>query len=194
MPTHTLEMMAVIFGLMNIYLAVRANVWNWFFGAITVSLYFVIFYYVKLYADMSLQLIFLILQFYGLYQWLYGGEHQRALSIRKATLSTYLTAMISTVCLFSIIATVLHAYTDSTTVAIDAFTTTLSLVAQWMMSKKWLEHWWLWMLVDIISIDMYIGKHLYFTAGLYTVFLFLCMFGYVTWRKQCMHHCHETSP
>lgn len=184
---HYLETPATIAGLINVYLAARTNIWNWLFGIITVTLYMLIFYQVKLYADMSLQLIFLTLQFYGWYQWLYGGNNHSELNVRKASLSIYLIATISTLILFGLIAFVLQHYTDSTTVYIDAFTTAMSLVAQWMMSKKWIENWWLWMLVDVISIKMYIFKHLYLTSGLYAVFFIICCMGYVTWRRQLIN-------
>lgn len=180
---HGLEIIAVMAGLLNVYLAARASLWNWFFGIITVSLYAIIFFHSKLYADMSLQFIFLALQFYGWYQWLHGGNHHAALEVRKADNKIYLTALIATLTLYTVIAYVLKNYTDSTTIAIDSFTTALSLVAQWMMSKKWIENWWLWMLVDVISIRMYLIKHLYFTTGLYALFFIICMLGYFTWRR-----------
>ncbi len=180
---HGLEMTAVVAGLLNVYLAARANMWNWFFGIITVSLYVIIFFHAQLYADMSLQFIFLALQFYGWYQWLHGGINHSALDVRKADGKIYIAALLTTLILFISISYVLKNYTDSTTVYIDAFTTALSLVAQWMMSKKWIENWLLWMLVDIISIRMYLIKHLYFTTGLYTVFFLICAMGYYTWRK-----------
>ncbi len=183
---HYLEAPATIAGLINVYLAARANIWNWLFGIITVTLYMLIFYQVKLYADMSLQFIFLILQFYGCYQWLYGGKNHAELDVQRASYSIYLFALSLTLILFAFIAFILHTYTDSTTVIIDAITTAMSLVAQWMMSKKWVENWWLWILVDVISIKMYLFKLLYLTSGLYAVFFIICCMGYMTWRKQLM--------
>ncbi len=177
------EIIATITGFLNIYLAARANIWNWFFGIITVSLYAIIFFEVKLYADMGLQLVFFCLQFYGIYQWLYGGAQHHARTVQRANKIILLIAFVATLILFGSIAFILQRYTDSTTVYIDAFTTALSLVAQWMMSKKWLEHWWLWMVVDVISISMYLNKSLYFTSGLYAAYFFLCVVGYVTWKK-----------
>jgi nicotinamide mononucleotide transporter len=180
---HGLEMTAVIAGLLNVYLAARTSLWNWLFGIITVSLYVIIFFHAKLYADMLLQFIFLALQFYGWYQWLRGGAQHSALNVRSANVKIYAVALIATFILFVTISYLLKNYTDSTTVYIDAFTTALSLVAQWMMSKKWIENWLLWMLVDIISIRMYLVKHLYFTTGLYFLFFMICVMGYYTWRK-----------
>lgn len=181
---HFFELLAVTTGLLNIYLAARANVWNWFFGIITTNLYLIIFFKAGLYADMSLQLIFFCLQFYGLYQWLYGGKQHTALVIRRANKKIFLSGLIAALILFVSIAFILKNYTNSTMVYLDAFTTALSVVAQWMMSKKWLEHWWLWMVINVFSISMYISKNLYFTSGLYAIFFLLCILGYYTWRKQ----------
>lgn len=180
---HYLEPFATVALLINVYLAARANIFNFLFGAIGVSLYFLIFYQTKLYADMSLQLVFLILQFYGYYQWRYGGVAHNALQIKRADQKIWSIAIISIIALYLIIAYILSYYTDSNTVLIDALTTAMSLTAQWMMNKKYLENWWIWMLVDAISIKMYLFKHLYLTSGLYAIFFMICCVGYFHWRE-----------
>lgn len=179
-----LEILATTTGLISVYLVCRESIWNWVFGLACVSFYFVIFYKVKLYADMGLQVIFFALQFYGLYQWLFGGQQHSALEIRSATPRIYLFSIVMTTILFLSISYLLQHYTDSSTVYIDAFTTSLSIVAQVLMGRKWLQHWLLWMTVDIISIRMYLLKGLYLTSGLYGIFLGLCVFGYWRWYKQ----------
>lgn len=180
---HYLEIPATLAGILNVYLAARTNIWNYLFGIIMVSLYMVIFFDAKLYADMCLQFIFFSLQFYGIYQWLHGGKNHTHLNITQANKKIWWIAVIATLLLFFSIAYVLARYTDSNSVYIDAFTTALSIVAQWMLSKKWLENWLLWIIVDIISIKMYIFKNLYLTAGLYLLFLIICCIGYYQWRK-----------
>lgn len=184
LASHQLELIATCSGLVNIYLVARANIWNWFFGIITVSLYLIIFLQVKLYADMALQMVFFCLQFYGFYQWRYGAALRTPLKVQQAKVRTLCRTAFITVAAFASIACLLHYYTDSKTVLLDAAVTALSLVAQWMMSKKWLEHWLLWMLVDVISVIMYLTKQLYFTTGLYTILFLICLYGYLTWRKQ----------
>jgi nicotinamide mononucleotide transporter len=179
-----LEPIATATLLINVYLAARANIFNFLFGAIGVSLYFLIFYQVKLYADMSLQLVYLSLQFYGCYQWLYGSAKHDALTISKANKNIWCITAIATIVLFFGLVYLLSHYTDSTTVQIDALTTALSLTAQWMMNKKYLENWWLWMVVDAISIKMYLFKGLYLTSGLYAVFFIICCMGYIHWQTQ----------
>lgn len=187
MPTllsHSLEISAVIAGLLNIYLIGKSSCWNWLFGIITVCLYFIIFKQVGLYADMSLQFIFLLLQFYGLYQWLKKSDEQPAVSIGHIPTPTFLLALVITCGLFGGICYLLKHYSHSTTILFDAMITSLSLLSQWMMSKKWIEHWYGWILVDVISIYVYFTKGLYLTSGLYAIFLLLCVQGYLTWMKK----------
>jgi nicotinamide mononucleotide transporter len=181
---HSLEIIAVLCGVLNIYLAARAHLLNWVFGIATVSLYFIIFFKTKLYADMSLQLIFFVLQFYGWYLWMFGSETHSKIAIQKKSKLIFFYCICAASFLFIPISYILFSYTDSTTIFIDALITALSLVAQWMMSKKWLEHWWLWMIIDIISIKMFLQKELYFTSGLYAVLFFICVYGYLNWQKQ----------
>jgi nicotinamide mononucleotide transporter len=177
------EVIAFISGVLNIYLITRSSLWNWLFGIITVLLYSLIFFSSKLYADMGLQGVFLAFQFYGLYQWQYGSSARKPLSIQVMNQSAYLPLFISAVILFSAISFILKQYTDSTTVYADACVTALSLIAQWMMSKKYLHHWLLWIGIDILSIGLYLSKSLYLTALLYSIFMLLCVKGYHDWKK-----------
>ena len=178
-----LESFAFIAGLLNIYLATKSNLWNWLFGIIAVVLYAIIFFNAKLYADMSLQGVFLAFQFYGVYQWLYGGQHRKPLDIQLANRTIYYHSLAVSAILFIAISFLLNHYTDSTTVYADAWITTGSLIAQWMMSKKYLQHWVLWIVVDIFSVMLYGYKALYLTALLYFIFLLLCVKGYSNWQQ-----------
>lgn len=171
-------------GLLNLYLAARSNIWNWLFGMLTVTIYLVIFYRVKLYADMSLQLVFLALQFHGLFSWLSKNSDRHMRAITHTPPYAYAVALISTPALFYAIAYLLSHYTDSTTVTIDAFTTALSLVAQWMFNKKWLENWLVWLLVMAISVEMYFAKHLYWVSGLNAIFFIIDIYAYFNWRSK----------
>lgn len=181
---NLLEILAAATGLLNVYLLARNNMWNWLFGFIAVILYVLIFFQVKLYADMCLQLIFITLQAYGLYQWLYGGSQRTRLTITNIPRHIYLLLLTISVFLFGGITFILACYTDSTTIYLDSITTSLSLTAQFMMCRKWIQHWWLWMIVNFISIGMYFGKDLYFTTGLYVILFFFCFFGYITWKRE----------
>ena len=173
---------AVIAAFLNIYLAARASIWNWFFGIIAVTLYAVIFYHAKLYGDMSLQGFYFVLQFYGYYQWKFGGAKHTELSVLHLPKKQYWIYGFAFLILFGLFYYLLSHHTNSTTPIIDAFTTALSLVAQWMMCKKYLENWVLWMIMDAISIYMYSYKQLYLTGVLYAAFFVLCVMGFRTWK------------
>lgn len=183
MKLISIEAIAFTSGIVNIYLLTRCSLWNWFFGILTVSLYAIIFFNIKLYADMSLQGVFLFFQFYGLYQWCYGNKENKPIAMQQLNLSTGLSLAVAAIILFGIISFTLIHNTDSTTVYADATITALSLIAQWMMSKKYLQHWILWIIIDVISINLYIIKSLYLTSLLYLVFMLLCIKGYYQWRQ-----------
>ena len=74
-------------------------------------------------------------------------------------------------------------YTDADLPFFDSFTTSGSLVAQYLLAKKYLQNWWLWILVDLVAIPLYIYKSLYIIAGLFTVYLIICVWGYISWSK-----------
>lgn len=193
MKLFCLEVIAFISGVVNIYLITRSSLWNWFFGIITVLLYSLIFFNTKLYADMGLQGVFLAFQFYGLYQWQYGSSTRKPLSIKVMNQSTYFPVFISGIILFAGISFILKQYTDSTTIYADACVTVLSLIAQWMMSKKYLHHWMLWIGIDILSIGLYLSKSLYLTALLYSIFMLLCVKGYYDWKRVMTKSTNEWS-
>lgn len=181
----TTEFVAATTSLVCVYLGVRANIWNFFFGVISVTLYMIIFYQVRLYADMSLQMIYLVLQFTGCYEWLYGNPNHTPLKIRSASSKVLIFSGIATIALFYMSYFILKNYTNSNTVYIDAITTALSIVGQIMMNRKWVESWLVFFVADVISIKMYLFKHLYYTAGLFGIFTILALIGYIHWRKQC---------
>jgi nicotinamide mononucleotide transporter len=178
-----IEAIAFISGILNIYLLTRCSLWNWLFGVITVLLYAIIFFSTKLYADMGLQGVFLVFQFYGLYQWCYGSRERKPLTIQAMNESTYFSFGIVAIILFVCISFILKYNTDSTTIYVDAAVTAFSLIAQWMMSKKYLQHWILWIFIDLLSICLYINKELYLTAVLYSIFMLLCVKGYFQWKE-----------
>jgi nicotinamide mononucleotide transporter len=181
----TLEHVAVACGLANIYLTVRQNIWSWAFGAVMVSLYIYIFYNAKLYSDTILQVFFLVMQFYGWYQWTRGPvAHAVSLSpvTRLRSRGWALTAA-GALAGSAALGTAMHRFTDAALPYADAFTTTLSVIAQFQLTRKILDNWTLWIIADVLYIGMYTRRGLYWTAGLYVVFLILCVQGYREWRR-----------
>src|SRR5262245_52855436 len=180
----TLEHIAVACGLANIYLTVRQNIWCWPVGIVMVTLYIYIFFEAKLYSDTGLQVFFLVMQFYGWYEWTRGPvEHARSLSAvttlsRRGWILTSAGVLAGTVGLGG----VMRYFTDASLPYPDAFTAMLSVIAQFQLTRKILDNWTLWILADIVYIGVYSIKSLYWTAGLYLVFLVLCVQGYREWR------------
>jgi len=179
-----LEKIAVACGLANIYLTVRQNIWCWPVRVVMVSLYIYIFFEAKLYSDAGLNVFFLVMQFYGWYHWSRGGvEHSKSLAaVTRLSRRGWLATGAGVAGWTAGVGTLMHRYTDAAAPYPDAFTTILSIIAQFLLTRKILENWTLWIVADIVYIGVYSYKALYWTAGLYVVFLVLCVQGYREWR------------
>ena len=177
------EILAVIFGIISVYLSTREHIWSWPTALVNVSLYFIVFLEAKLYADMGLQVVYFALSLYGWYEWLYGGENRTELHVSRVTRSLGLKLLLIGLASAAIMGTVLARFTDASLPYLDSATTSTSLVAQWMMTRKILENWAVWVVVDVVYVGMFIFKKLYLTAGLYAVFLVLAVMGFIQWKR-----------
>jgi len=177
-----LEGIAAAFGIVSVYLSTRQNIWSWPTAIINVALYSIVFYNGRLYGQMGLQAIYLVLSIYGWYQWLHGGAEKTELRVSRA--SPRLLALLAATNLVAwvVLAAVLRR-TDAALPWLDALLTTTSLVAQWMMTRKILQNWILWIAVDIVYVPMFISQRLFATALLYAAFLVLAVMGFVEWRR-----------
>ncbi len=178
-----IEAVAVVFGLTAVWLNVRQNIWGWPAGLVQVILYIFVFYNAKLYSDLILSVIYIFLQLYGWYSWLYGGEQHSKLKVSCLEPSLILFWIL--VCILGTIGWgyFMQHNTDAALPYPDAFTTVASLIAQYLMTRKKLESWILWVIVDVVAISVYFIKGLYLTTGLYSVFLVMSVFGYLLWKK-----------
>ncbi|HET9004637.1 MAG TPA: nicotinamide riboside transporter PnuC [Gemmatimonadaceae bacterium] len=178
-----LELFAALIGAISVWLSVRQNIWSWPTAIINVVLYAIVFYEAKLYADMGLQVIYAILSIYGWYEWLYGGEGRTELHVSRT--GPRLVALLALIAAAgsAVLGAFLHRATDAALPFMDSFLSSTSLVAQWMMTKKLLENWLVWIGVDVLYVGMFIFKGLFLTAGLYAVFLALAVKGYIDWRR-----------
>ena len=152
-------------------------------GLVMVSLYAYIFYQANLFSDFILHLIYVVLNLYGWWYWVHGGKKSEV--VRVSTLDKVEKGIWTSVILlgFLVWGTLMGKFTNADFAYADAFTTVASLVAQFLMAKKKIENWVIWIIVDIVAIQIYFLKELYFTAGLYLVFLLLCIFGFRTWQR-----------
>ena len=177
------EILAVIFGIISVYLSTREHIWSWPTALVNVALYFIVFLEAKLYADMGLQVIYFALSLYGWYEWLYGGENRTELHVSRVTRSLGLKLLLIGLASAALLGTILARFTDASLPYLDSATTSTSLVAQWMMTRKILENWAVWVVVDVVYVGMFIFKKLYLTAGLYAVFLVLAVMGFIQWKR-----------
>ena len=179
----SIEIVAAVFGVISVFFSVRQNIWSWPTAFVNVGLYIIVFYESKLYADTGLQVVYVVLNAYGWYHWLYGGKNRTELPVSRTSARLWLLLVALGATGTALIGTLLYRKTDAALPYIDAATTSTSLVAQWMMTRKLLENWIIWVAVDVVYIGMYIYKSLYVTAVLYLIFLILSAMGYVQWRK-----------
>jgi nicotinamide mononucleotide transporter len=178
-----IEIVAAVFGVISVFLSVRQNIWSWPTAIVNVGLYIIVFYNSKLYADTGLQVIYVVLNAYGWYHWLYGGKNRTELPVSRTSARLWLLLVALGATGTALIGTLLSQKTDAALPYIDAATTSTSLVAQWMMTRKLVENWIIWVAVDVVYIGMYIYKSLFVTAVLYLIFLILSAMGYVQWRR-----------
>lgn len=183
---HWVELIGTISGLIYIYFEIKAKIAMWPIGILTSAFYILVFYNSKFYADMSLQVYYLIISIYGWIYWSRGNKKDNARDLPIININKKMIILLAsiTLILFVIIAIILKQYTDSPLPYWDSFTTALSITATWMLAKKIIEQWLVWILVDIVSMGLYIYKDLFPTAILYFVFTILAFIGYVKWKQK----------
>ena len=183
-----IELLGTIVGLLYLWLEYRASIYLWVASVVMPAIYLVIYYDAGLYADFGINIYYLIIAIYGWAAWRYGfsigrGSEGRELPISHTPARRWLPLAAITSIVFIAIAWVLINLTDSTVPYADAFTTALSVVGMWMLARKYIEQWWVWLVVDVASVALYIYKDLYFTAALYALYAVVAVFGYRKWKK-----------
>ncbi|PVY43844.1 nicotinamide riboside transporter PnuC [Pontibacter virosus] len=177
------EVVGVITGIAGVWLAARQHIWTWPISVVSVTAYVFVFYDARLYADMGLNAFYIITSFYGWYEWLYGGKGHTERKVTRVG-QRELWVMIALVAVFSAsLGYFLDNYTDADLSYTDSATTAVSLMAYWMMAKKRLENWLVWLAVDVVYIGVFTYKELYLTALLYFIFLILATMGYLDWKR-----------
>ena len=178
-----LELVAVIFGVVSVLLSVKENIWSWPTALVNVALYFALFHTAGLYSDMGLQVIYFALSLYGWYEWLYGGKNRTALTVSRTSGRLWAILAAIGIVVWAALGKLTSHMPGVALPYVDAATTTISLIAQYLMTRKLLENWALWIAVDVVYVGMFIFKGLYLTAGNYAIYLVLAVMGHVAWKK-----------
>jgi len=178
-----LELVAVVFGVISVLLSVREKIWSWPTALINVSLYFLLFRQQGLYSDMGLQVVYFGLSIYGWYEWLHGGADRSALRVSRTPARAWIVLAAVGIAFWAVWGRLMSGVAGSSLPYLDAATTTVSLAAQWMMTRKYLENWAVWIAVDVVYVGMFIYKGLYLTAFNYAIYFALAVLGYVAWKR-----------
>ena len=184
-----LEIIGTIVGVLYLYYEYKANALVWIMGAIMPAISLIVYYNAGLYADFGINIYYLIAAIYGYIAWTFhkSKKEKKELPITSTPLRYYIPAAIITIILFIAISYILINFTDSNIPLCDSLTTALSIIAMWMMARKFIEQWIVWLAVDIISVGLYIYKDIYFYATLYAIYSIVAIFGYFNWEKLMQH-------
>jgi len=180
-PMDITEVLGFVTGGWAVWLTVKQNIWNWPIGIANDAFYVVVFLQARLFADMSLQVVYIVLGFLGWYWWLRGGENKTPLLVSRTSLRAGFVLAVIVVMSTAGLAAFLQRVHDSSPF-LDAFTTVLSLAAQYMLTRKLFENWLVWITADVIYIGLYASRGLYLTAVLYFIFGLMCVVGLAQWR------------
>jgi nicotinamide mononucleotide transporter len=183
----TIEIIAVVFSLLCVGLSVKRSILNWPAGLIGVSAYLILFLQIKLYADATLQVFFLVQGVYGWVYWNKTREKEDGIVVAYLTLNDRLLYGVTTVAVTVCWGLLLSHYTDGSIPYVDAFAATTSFFANWLMARKKIESWILWITADSVYIGLFYYKELYLSCGIYMIFLVLAVIGLVQWRKKSIH-------
>lgn len=190
--TSYLEWFGFVTTIACVYLAAKQNIWNWPTGIASVVTYMVIFYQSQLFGDAGLQIYFLGTSIYGWYFWIRKKQkHEKPVTRLSPLLLMVVLGITGALAL--LLGWFLQTYTPSKVPYIDGFCTSVSFMAQLLMTRKIIENWALWVFVDICYIPLYIYKSLYLTSVLYVVLLILATLGYIDWRKEYRKQTATTS-
>ena len=180
-----IEIFGVITGILYVILEVKQNRLLWPLGIITSAIYIYVFFTGKFYADMGLQVYYVLISIYGWYFWSRGGAkyEQGEIPVVRINRQQLILLVLTFIVSWAGIWFVLDRYTDSTVPLGDSFTTALAIVATWMLTRKIIEQWFLWIIANVVSIGLYIYKGLYPTVILYVVYAGMAVYGYVEWKR-----------
>ena len=190
------EVFGFVTGIACVWMTVRKNIWNFPLGIINSALLAILFFHARLFADFGLQIMFIVLSLMGWYQWGFArhvdDNANNSILIKRLSTKQNIACVLVTVVIVATLYYLLTILKGSIPI-FDALITALSIVAQILLNKRFLENWWLWIITDIISIPVYAYKDLWLIAALYVIFLILALTGLFSWKKnynaqKAIHH------
>ena len=184
LQANWIELLGSVLSIIYLYLSIKQKASLWIFGFLCSALYVVFFFQSKFYADMSLQFYYLGVSVFGWISWKAGKpENRKELPVKRTTPLSGVIILLIALILYFVYYFILTGYTDSPLPKADSFTTALSIVATWMLARKMIEHWWLWIIVDSVSAGLYFYRALYPTAILFVIYTIMAIIGNLQWKK-----------
>ena len=180
---HWLDITTTILGLLYILFEYRASAWLWFVGFLMQTLGIVLYYQKGLYADCGMEFYYLSMTVYGYWKWVHGSSEKKELPITKFPRKLIIPWCALMLTLWGIIYWLLVTFTNSNVPMADSFTTALSIVGIWALAHKYLEQWFIWIAVDIVTCVLYFYKDIPFKGGLYALYVIIAIFGYRKWKQ-----------
>lgn len=176
------ELFGFITGVAYVWLVARASIWCWPVSVLNAVLYMIVFARTGLFSDVGLQVVYCTLSLYGWWHWWRGGAQDEPVVVTRtpARLGAALAGIV--VVVWVLLASITSRIPGAALPWLDALLVAVSLVAQWMTTRKLLEHWLLWIVADVVYIGLFVSRGLLLTAVLYAVFLGLAVYGYWQWR------------
>lgn len=183
LANHWLDITTTILGLAYILLEYKASVWMWVVGFFMQSLGIVLYYQKGLYADCGMEFYYLAMTVYGFIAWMRHSNKKEELPIRYMPRKIAIIWLGLAAVIWLALYLILTNFTDSRVPILDAFTTALSIVGIWALARKYLEQWFVWIVVDIVTCGLYFYKDIPFKASLYGLYVIIAVFGYFKWKK-----------
>ncbi|PUE37557.1 hypothetical protein B9Z46_02290 [Limnohabitans sp. Hippo4] len=185
------ELAGFVLSLAMVYCNIKEIHWGWPLAILSSVLYGLVFWNSQLYGEASLQVMFILTALWGWHQWRKGTQSvnpdvQTVSPLKISQLNSIELKQAAAVTLLAwpVMAYFLNRYTDSDVAIWDALVTTLSLLGQYLLAKKKIENWWVWLVVNIITVGLMLVKSLWLTALLYVLFAILSYIGLKAWRTQ----------
>ena len=184
---HWLDIVTTILGLAYILLEYRASAWMWLVGFLMQSVGIVLYYQKGLYADCCMEFYYLGVTIYGWWRWVKPkANSQKLIAISKFPKKLIIPWLAIIAVVWAIIYWLLVTFTNSNVPLADSFTTALSIIGIWALAHKFLEQWFIWIAVDVVTCVLYFYKDIPFKASLYALYVVIAVFGYFKWRKMMM--------
>jgi nicotinamide mononucleotide transporter len=178
------EACAVVLAIAYLLLAAKENIYCWYCALVSTAIFTFLFWDVSLLMESALNVYYMIMAVYGWYQWTYGGDNKDGVPIRVLDLKLHL-IIIGTVVIISLLSgSLLNQHTSAAWPYVDSFTTWASVITTIMVAKKILENWLYWLIIDSISIPLYIDRGLHLTALLFMIYIVIVVIGYFNWRQR----------